>query len=84
MEGKEFKYILNRAGISYKKFQIHLEKVCKIKFHVRTIALWAKKREVGEMYAKILEKILTKDVLKSIRAEFQEMKKAKKAGNADN
>ncbi len=79
MEGKEFKYILNRAGITFKEWSDQLKSKHNMLKKPRTVASWQHKREVGELQVEFLKRDLGKELVNSLRAEFQELKKARLA-----
>lgn len=79
MEGKEFKYILNRAGITFKEWSGQLKSKHNMLKKPRTVASWQHKREVGELQVEFLKRDLGKELVNSLRAEFQELKKARLA-----
>ena len=69
MRGNELGFILQKSGVTYAKFAEHIGKKS-----VSTIQRWVSyDEEVKGIYILMLERIITKQMYKELRAEWQKL-----------
>ncbi len=69
MRGNELGFILQKSGVTYAKFAEHIGKKS-----VSTIQRWVSyNEEVKGIYILMLERIITKQMYKELRAEWQKL-----------
>lgn len=69
MRGNELGFILQKSGVTYAKFAEHIGKKS-----VSTIQRWVSyNEEVKGIYILMLERIITKQMYKELRSEWQKL-----------